>query len=178
MSNSKKLIRNIIILAAMLFAFFWGSNLYLTPLAAHKHSERGIHYGPSEVVHIEDFEKGKYLLCKYDNWISCNTVKMQFFFLWGFGDQPIGIENKKDQKLTYTWQMSDQYYVLYGVINDSSVKKVKITYVNGETKLQSDFYDNMFLFTWKDPKNDNNYVTKIQGYDINGNVIYDNDVHS
>lgn len=90
MSRSKKVIRNIIILILLFFLFHQHLGLYLTPLAAHKSSERGINYGPSKVVYVEDYadnyDKGKYLLCKYDKWVSCNTVNRTLFF---FGDMEI-----------------------------------------------------------------------------------------
>lgn len=177
MSRTKKLVRNILIIAIMFFIFFWCSNLYFTPLAAHEHSERSIHYGPSKVIHTENYEKGKLILCKYDKWISCNTVNRSLLFFWSFGSQPVGFENKKEYPLDYTWQMSDQYYKLYGAVNDKKIKKVQITLSNGETKVQTDFYDDLFLFTWKCPENADIYSTKVQGFDAGNNEIYTNDGH-
>ena len=85
MSRNKKIIRNIVVLGILFFVFLKATGLYLIPLSAHENSERSIHYGPSEVVHIEDFDEGKYILCKYDKWISCNTVKRELLFFWRFG---------------------------------------------------------------------------------------------
>jgi len=74
MSRIKKVIRNLIILVLLFILYMMWAGLYLTPLLANEHSERSAHYGPSEVIHIENFDGGKYILCKYDRWFSCNTV--------------------------------------------------------------------------------------------------------
>ena len=124
---------------------FQSSELYLTPISAHEYSERSIHYGPSEVVHIEDWDGGKYILCKYDKWVSCNTVKRTLLLFWRFGNQPIGFENDKTKAVDYTWGASGQYWKLYGIINDDKIKKVEITLDNGEVLTQTAFYDDLFL---------------------------------
>ena len=173
MSRNKKLIRNLIILAALLTLFLFSSNLYLTPLSAHEHSERSIHYGPSNVVHIEDFDKGKYILCKFDKWVSCNTVNKSLLFFWSFGSQPTGFENDKSKIINYTWSMSHNYYKAYGIINDNKVKKVEILLNNGDIKTQTIFYDKLFLFNWKAPDNENVYIENIKGYDINNKIIFE-----
>ena len=80
MSRKKKILRNLIILVILFFIFLKSTGLYLSPISAHKSSERSIHYGPSEIVHIEDFSRGKYILCKYNGWVSCNTVEKKLFF--------------------------------------------------------------------------------------------------
>jgi hypothetical protein len=173
MSRFKKVVRNIIILAILLFLFLLRGGLYLTPLSAHEHSERSIHYGPSEVVHIEDFDKGKYILGRYDKWVSCNTVKRQLFFFWGFGNQPTGFEFDKTKALDYSWGISHQYYKLYGIINDNRVNKIQITLDNGKIFTQTEFYDDLFLFTWKSDNSKEGYFKNIKGYDSDNNVIFE-----
>ena len=173
MGRLKKAIKNIIILTILCFLFFKTSGLYLTPISAHEYSERSIHYGPSEVVHIEDWDGGKYILCKYDKWVSCNTVKRTLLLFWRFGNQPIGFENDKTKAVDYTWGASGQYWKLYGIINDDKIKKVEITIDNGEVLTQTAFYDDLFLFTWKSPENDSVYNVNIRGYDADNNVIFE-----
>lgn len=164
--------RNIIILIILFFLpiIIW-PGLYLSPLSAHEHSERSIHYGPSEVVHIEDFDEGKYILGKYDKWVSCNTVNRELFFFWRFGNQPIGFENDKTKAVDYTWGISGQYYKLYGIINDDKVKRIQITLNNGKVFTQTEFYDDLFLFTWK--SNNNEEYKNIKGYDSNNNIVFE-----
>lgn len=173
MSKRKKLIRNIIVLAIFFFLSINRSGLYLSPLSAHEDSERSIHYGPSEVVHIEDFDGGKYILGKYDKWVSCNTVNRVLFFLWRFGNQPVGFEVDKTKAIDYTWGMSGQYYMLYGIINDNKVKKVQITLDNNKTFTQADFYDDLFLFTWKTNDEDGWDFKNIKAYDSDNNIVFE-----
>lgn len=173
MSRLRKVLRNIIILAILLFLFITRAGLYLSPLSAHENSERSIHYGPSEVIHVEDFDQGKYILCKYDKWVSCNTVNKSLFFFWRFGNQPIGFENDKTKALGYTWGMSEKHYNLYGIINDNRIKKVQITLRSGKILTQTVFYDDLFLFTGRTNNNEELYYMNIKGYDVDNNIIFE-----
>lgn len=173
MSRPKKIIRNLLVLVILLLLFLNRSGLYFSPLSAHEHSERSIHYGPSEVVHVEDFDGGKrlYILSKYDKWVSCNTVNRSLFFFWRLGDQPIGFENDKTKPLDFTWSGSYQNYKVYGIINDNRVKKIGITLSDGEVLTQTNFYDGLFLVTWTN----NQEFKNIKGYDSNGQVIFESE---
>lgn len=172
MNRPKKILRNVIILIFSMFLFLRSTGLYLTPLSAHRASERSIHYGPSEVVHIEDFNKGKYILCKYDKWISCNTVNRSLFFFWRIGNQVHGIENDKTRALNFTWGMSDDFYRFYGIINDDSIKKIEVVLEDDQVLTQTEFYDDMFLFTRSSPNYSSTYVGTIKGYDSEDNLIF------
>lgn len=177
MSRTKKIIRNIVVLAILFLVFLQLSGLHLTPLAAHENSERTLHYGPSQVVHIEDFDKGKYILGKYDRWVSCNTVKRELFFFWGYGNNPIGFENIPNEAIAYTIDGShdkDHYdYKLYGIVNDPKVKKVEVILGDGTVLTQNEFYENLFLFTWETEDYDMNWAeTEVRGYDEDNELIF------
>lgn len=62
---------------------------------------------PQRYCILKDFDKGKYILCKYDKWVSCNTVNRVLFFLWRFGDQPIGFENDLSKIIDYSGRLSN-----------------------------------------------------------------------
>lgn len=177
MSRNKKIIRNIVILILLFFLTLRVSGLYLRPLSAHESSERSAHYGPSEVVHMEDFHGGKYILCKYDKWVSCNTVKRKLFFFWGFGNQVTGFENDKTKVIDYTWGMSSNDYKLYGIINDDRIRKIEITLGNGEVFTETKFYDDLFLFTWESHDHDDRSLdfNNIKGYDSENNIIFEDE---
>lgn len=176
MSRGKKILRNIVILGIFYFLFFKLSGLYLTPLSAHEASERSIHYGPSEVVHIQDFDGGKYILCKYDKWVSCNTVKRELYFFWRYGNQPTGFKNDKTKAIDYSGGMSWGNCKLYGIINDDKVKKIQITLKNGDVFTETKFYDDLFLFTWKSDNDNGDWNFKnIRGYDCNDNIIFEDE---
>lgn len=175
MSRFKKIVINIIVLAALFFLFIITSGLYLSPLLAHEHSERSIHYGPSDVIHIEDFDDGKYILCKYDKWVSCDTVNRKLYFFWRFGNQPIGFENNKTKVIDYNWYSSGQNYKVYGIINDDRVNRIQVTLNNGGIYTQTEFYDNLFLLTWR-LDNEDCCLKNIRGYDSNNNIIFEDDL--
>lgn len=175
MSRRKKVIRNFIILIILSYLVGAVLGIRLTPISAHEFSERSIHYGPSEIVHIEDYEKGKFILSKYDNWVSCNTVDRALFFFWWLGKQPVGFQNDKSKSIKYTWGFADQYYKFYGIINDDKIKKVEITLSNGEILTQTKFYDSLFLLTWKSDSSEDIYSKIIRGYDANNNIILEED---
>lgn len=177
MNRAKKIVRNLIIIAVLFFIFVKGLGLYLTPLSAHEHSERSIHYGPSEVVHIEDFDEGKYILAKYDKWVSCNTVNRTLFFLWRFGNQVTGFENDKTKVIDYTWSMSQNHSKLYGIINDDKIKKIQLTLGDGEIFTETEFYDDLFLFTWSSKNNESLTLESIKGYDSNDNIIFEEELY-
>jgi hypothetical protein len=140
MSRKKKVVRNIVILIVLsIFTFTRG--IYLTPIVAHEASERSIHYGPSKVVHIEDFDGGKYILCKYDKWISCNTINRTMYFFWTFGDQVTGIEVNKEKPLNFGWSGSVDAMKFYGIINDKNIDKVEVHLKDGSILSQTEFYD-------------------------------------
>jgi hypothetical protein len=149
------------------------TGLYFTPMSAHESSERGMHYGPSEVIHIEDFKDGKYLLCKYDDFVSCDTVNRFLIFLWSIGNQPIGFQNDKTKPLNYTWSSSFSNWKVYGIVNDTRIKKVEIILDNGIILTQSKLYEDLFLFTWDSSDNGSKGYKRIKGYDSDNKVIYE-----
>ena len=173
MSRQKKVIRNLILLIILSFLFIIRSGLYFTPMSAHKNSERGFHYGPSEVVHIEDYEDNKYLLCKYDNMVSCNMVRRSSFFFWSIGDYPVGFENDKKKPLAYSWGNSYSNWKAYGIVNDDRIKRVEIILNDGRTLTQSEFYDDLFLFIWNTYDNRSQGYNLLKGYNSDNNVLYE-----
>ena len=173
MNRQKKIMKNLALLVVLFFLFSKIHGIFLTPLAAHEASERSIHYGPSEVVHVEDFNGGKYILGKYDKWVSCNTVNRTLFFFWRIGNQPIGFENDMTNSISFTWGQSYDNIRVYGIINDDKIVKVEITLANGEVLTQTEFYDDLFLFTWKSA-----VFESIKGFDSQGNTIYEGDPSS
>lgn len=173
--KGKKIVRNILIVMLLAVILINRAGLYLSPLEAHESSERSIHYGPSEVVHVESFKGGKYILGKYDKWISCNTVNRELLLFWRFGNQVTGVENDKSQAMIYRWGMSDENVKVYGIINDKQIIKIEITLVNGDTIEGAEFYDDMFLFTWDNEDGQKKLLKKIVGYDSNNNVLFEDE---
>ena len=171
MSRIKKTLRNLIIIVALFCIFMITTGLRLTPIQAHKLSEKGIHYGPSKIVKVFNHGKYQHLLCKYDNWISCNTVDRTLFIFWAPGSQVTGVENNLDEALKYSESYSNRINIVYGIVNDENIEKVEVYTTEGNIIVNKDLYDNMFYFSWKS-KGNTWGMKELRGYDKNGNQIY------
>lgn len=180
MNKRKDLKRNLFILL-MLFLFLGSfSNTSLTPLAAHKKSERTANYGPSTIAKVQRIKGGMLYLCKYDKWYSLSAVVKDFFWLWHPGDQVLGTENNLKNPINYNLGYSTRTSnhtvgQFYGIVNDSNIKSVKLELnLSGQMKIfeQEELYDNMFLFIWENNIQMKYMSAKIIGYDKDSNIIY------
>lgn len=172
MNRLKLTLRNIVIIIFLFLLFVNYSGFYLTPLTAHEQSERSIHYGPSNVVHMEENEDETYILGIYDKWVSCSTIKKQLFFFWSFGNQVTGFENDTSKDIDYSWNGSEEYYKLYGIRNDDDIEKVEFTLENGEVFSTTTFYDNLFLIIFT-PNHNGLYIKNVKVYNKDNHVIYE-----
>lgn len=177
MGRKKKILRNTIIIILLSFILLRSANLYLTPLSAHKAFERSKHYGPSKVVHIEDFSgdkyKGKYILSKYHKYISCIRVDRRFLLFWRIRNQTPGIENNLLEPVFFTAIGSGEHNNIWGIVNDARIKKIEVINKSGEIFTESMFYDDMFLFTWESENSRLGWYEEIKGYDGDGNLIFE-----
>ncbi len=173
MIKRRKLIKNILITMVLYIVLIKANGLYFTPLGAHKDSEKTAHYGPSEIVHIEDFKKGKYILGRYGKWFSCNTVNKVLFIHWRHGNQVHGFENDLDKPLSYNWAYGSGFYKAFGIINDVAISRIEIILDNGDRFQQEDFYDNMFLIHWYDQENRDYNIDGIRAYDKDENIVFE-----
>lgn len=168
MSRLKKIVQNILLMSVFLLVFLNITGLYFSPLSAHEHSERSRHYGPSEIIHIENFNNNKYILGKYDKYVSCNEVNRFFFFFW-YGAQPTGFENTKSKSIEYTSNISYKTLKIYGIINDKRITKIEVILDNGASTTITEFYEDLFLYV----ADTNQFGHTIRGYDINDELIYE-----
>lgn len=173
MSRFRKIIRNVIILIILSLVFFRVSWLFFSPLSAHKHSERSLHYGPSKIVHIENLGGSKYILGDYGKWVSCDVVNRMLYFFWRFGSPSIAIRNPNQKVEIYSLGATGKYHTIFGGINDIKIKKIEIALANGKMISKTKFYDNLFLLTWKDTNRTNVFYKAVKGYDSNGIMIYE-----
>lgn len=172
MTRKKKIIRNLIIIIVIYLLPINKTGLYLDPIKAHRDSERSSHYGPSEILHIEDFPRGKYILGKYDKWFSCNTINKKLAIFWTFGSGPGGIENDRSKPMSYSWQGTLEDFILFGIVNDERIEKVELTLHTDEVFSQEEFYDDMFLFVYSRDGGTNNFKY-LRGYDKEGSIIFE-----
>jgi hypothetical protein len=172
MTRSKKIMRNIIILLGLWILFMMMGGVYFDPMQAHEQSERSVHYGPSTVVGIVEHNGDKHMLCRYDNMVSCDTVKRFCYFFWEHGRSPIGFENDGSKSLKYTWSYANHEYKVYGVINDNRISKVKVIAYKGKVYSQMKFYDGIFAIFWNGDGDYNQGLQKITAYDDDGKVLF------
>lgn len=175
MSRSKKLVRNIIVI--ILLSFILGSwfGLSLTPLSAYEKTEKGIHYGPSRIIHIEKNKKNQVILGRYDKWISSCTLRKVLFFFWAAESVPISIENDNSKPICYTWSYYNPTIKVYGFLNDNRIDKIEVTLTNGEIITQTEFYDNLFLVTYDNDNKGDVYFKALRGYDAENNKIFESE---
>lgn len=175
MSKSKKIIRNIIIIFIFIVASMAMFNLSLSPKSAYRLAERSLHYGPSEVVQMEDFDGGKFILGKYDKWYSCVPVERELLIFWSVGSHAQGLENHKTEAINFAYGGYEGTHYFYGIRNDDSIERVELTLRNGEVYQQTEFHDGIFLITieLEESYSSRLDVREIRGYDKDDNVIYE-----
>lgn len=173
MNRKRKIIRNLLIIAWCILVFI--HQHYLSPVKAHYDSEAAIHYGPSQIVHMRDYDKGKYILSRYDQWISLNRVDRVLGFLWSFGRSPHGHRVDDSEPIFYQWGASYTYYHLYGLVQDLDIKRIHLVLNEDIVLVQEGLYDGMFLFTWTAEEYDSFKFKTIEAYDAEGQLLYTKD---
>ena len=172
MSRKKKLLRNMLTITVITILVYSSRSFYMSPMAAHKAAERNFHYGPSDIIHVEDFSGGKYFLGKYDRWISCSTIEKVWGPFWSYSGQITGIELETDKPITYTWSFSwgsPKYYSeVYGILHDQSIDKVDVHLMDGTVLTQNEFYEDMFLLHWDGQVE----FDRIIAYDSSGTAVF------
>jgi len=172
MNRLLKTLRNLLLIVFLGILFLALTGLRLSPIQAHKASERGIHYGPSKIVKVFDYGSYQHLLCTYDRWVSCNTVNKNLFFLWSAGSQPIGFENDPDKAFVYSGVYSDKLMMVYGIVNDPNITRMELRIGQDQVLVQETLYDNLFYFSWKGSYNDRENMT-LTGYNDQGDIWLD-----
>lgn len=180
MTKGQKLIRNLFILLLLILIADHITGASLTPLSAHKRSERTANYGPSTIIKSQKVKDGMFYLCKYDKWYSLNTVRRGFLGLWFAGDSVSGKENDLTKPLDYSYTTTslENNHMLgryYGIVNNPNIKSIKFEIIlNGELKTfeQKELYDNMFLFVWDEVVKDCKPVSLI-GLDKDSNIVFE-----
>lgn len=182
MTRLKKVIRNIILIAVLLFLVMKLNGLYFSPVNALHASERDLHFGPSEIVHSFDNGNSRYFLTRYEDMISCSPIDRFLGVFWRYGAGS-GVEIKKERPLFTSYRTKEGDWLIYGIRNEANITRVEIEMRNtaGETQIYSSdtFYENMFYIMWEG-ENDSEVLFSeifvgIKAYDDKGAVVYDSD---
>lgn len=171
MSRTKKITRNCLIIIAFLLFYLYSADVYLTPLSAHKVKESSQHYGPSEIINIQNYNngKGKYLLCKYGDWVSIDGIDKSMLFFWKYTNS-LCFQIDKSKAIDFCQNHSTEEEYVFGIVNDSAITKVEAILNNGNSFTQDTFYDGLFIIIW--PEEISVFLINLNGYDKDGNIIY------
>ncbi len=179
MTRLKKLIRNLLLIAVLLFLFMRLNGLYFSPERALHASERDLNYGPSEIVHSFDYGKSRFFLARYENYFSFPSIDRALGVFWRYGGG-WGKENEQERPLSFNFHSHDNQLTVFGMRNDPSITRVKVELptAEGETiAINSDeFYEDMFFVMWKGEDEDGLWPgSHIIAYNVEGDVVYETD---
>lgn len=149
-------------------------SLHFIPMAAYEIKEKSLHYGPSEIIHIEDIDRGKLLVGRYDKWISCGPVEKYFLF-WKVGNSHHGLEKDESQAINFNAGSSQGLIFFYGFINDEKVDKVELSLGNGEVYSEMKNFEDIFLILAETDEETASQLDlrEFKAYDKKGKVIYE-----
>jgi len=173
MTRLKKTIRNLLIIAVLVFLFMQFNGLYFSPVQALHASERDLHYGPSEIVHSFDYGDSRYFLTRYEDLISCPPIDKALGVFWRYG-AGYGVPNDRSRPLFYLEGKGEEVWWMFGVRNDSSIAYFEaiLNDPKGEgepiTLTCKDFYDDMFYLIWEGEE----HLMSVTAYDKAGKVVY------
>lgn len=176
MTRLKNTIRNLLIIAALLFLFMQFNGLYFSPVQALHASEKDLHYGPSEIVHSVDYGGSRYFLARYEGMISFQPIDKALGVFWRYG-AGYGSPNDRSRPLFYQEGKREEVWCLFGVRNDPSIAyfEAMLNDPVGErepiTLTGKDFYDDMFYLIWEGEE----HLKSVTAYDKAGNIVYESE---
>lgn len=179
MSRQKKVLRNGLLIAVVLGILFWGSNLHLSPVKVFEITERQFHYGPSEIVHMEDFRGGKQILAiDNDTSISCFTLERRYVFFWRLASSggPVAMfEFDPLLPVDHAWSMTGQGdYKFWGIVNDERIERLELEMSDGTRYHQDQFHGGgVFLIQHQGMMESRIFYAFLRGYDHEDQLIYE-----
>lgn len=180
MNRVKKILRNFILIFALLLIVMKLTDMHFTPIAAYREEEKRKHYGPSEVMQVQKLGEERFVIAKYDKWFSAQDYWPGWRFLWIGSPKTSIIENNKKKAICSRFEsgINSGYYIVYGVVNDKKIKRVEVTLQTGKNFSQTKFKDGLFSLSWKDENwEDSEPVDKIiRGYDGDNKIIFEDKV--
>ena len=86
---------------------------------------------------------------------------------------PVGFENDTYQKIDYSWRGWEDYSIFWGSINDKDITKIELDLRDGSTMTETEFYDGLFVFSWKPEKLQIPAFTEVRGYNTEGELVFE-----
>jgi len=155
-----------------------------TPEQAHRLSESGYHYGPSDIARkvIVPFDNNHVVfLGTYKNWFSADSVHKERGG-WVPGSGVAGVPIDRDQPVSYSWEGNSNgdsvmTYKFYGYVSGERIAAVTLSMKekdSGRTTTMREEIgsDRMFLFLWE-AKDGSREWQSLRGLGPGGEVIYE-----
>lgn len=140
MSRKKKVFLYICLIVILSIIYILRMGYKLDYKKVITESEKSLHFGPSVEKISKDVKGGKIVISEYDNYTSFNRIEKVFLCFYKNGDVRHGFELSEEPQLSYVWadvgrskrNSSKRDIVVYGRVNDKSIKKISLILSNGD----------------------------------------------
>ncbi len=189
MKRKRQIVIQIILIAVFGILLFDRSNLYRTPREFLRANEKGLHYGPSDKILVEEEYTDGYLLVIGkigDDALSIGEGKRKLFFFWGMpgggftGYRPIS----EDRQMVIEYL--ERFHTVVGLTNNRDIKEVEFELYVGRDHVGTERAvvdkDGFFRANLDDGliekyREEDNFVwfypLEGKGFDKDGNLIYE-----
>ncbi len=189
MKRKRQIVIQPVIIVVLGLIIFDRSNLYRTPREFLDANERGLHYGPSDKILLEEeYSNGELLVIGKigDDALSIGEGKRKLFFFWGMpgggftGYRPIS----EDREVVAEYL--ERFHAVVGLTNNKDIKEVEFKLFVGRdhatTERAEVDEDGFFMARLDDGlvekyREDDNFVwfypLELKGFDKDGKLIYE-----
>jgi len=187
--RKRQILIQIVLIIFFGLVLFDRSRLYRTPEQFLRANEKGLHYGPSDKILVEEeYSNGDLLVIGKigDDALSIGEGKRKMFFFWGMpgggftGYRPISED--KDVMAEYL----ERFHAVAGLTDNKDIKEVEFKLYCGRDHAateRAEVDDEGFFMIYLDDgliekyREDDNFVwfypLEIKGFDKDGNMIYE-----
>ena len=189
MKRKRQIVIQLVIIAVLGLILFDRSRLYRTPVEFLRANEKGLHYGPSDKILLEEeYSNGDLLVIGKigDDALSIGEGKKKLFFFWGMpGGGFTGYRPISDDKQVVA-EYLERFHAVVGLTNNKDIKEVEFKLFVGRehvaTELAKVDEDGFFMVYLDDGlvekyREDDNFVwfypLELKGFDSEGKLIYE-----
>ena len=189
MKRKRQIVIQLVIIVVLGLILFDRSRLYRTPVEFLRANEKGLHYGPSDKILLqEEYTNGDLLVIGKigEDALSIGEGKRKMFFFWGMpgggftGYRPIG----EDKEVVVEYL--ERFNAVVGLTNNKNIKEIEFDlfhnrdYVATESAKVNDegffvaYLDDGYIEKYKEKENFVwLYPLEVKGFDSNGKLIYE-----
>lgn len=181
MNKKKKLTLQIVVLILILLSLFLQYQLFFSWESAYRHLETYEHFGPASEIHTLNDSGDRYILAKYDRWISIFYIYEQygFFYRPGFMTDSLEIDKEADISLqTSVVHFNEREYLVYAYAKDP-ITTLEVVRGDGSTITLEPLTDHIHIgyWLWESVEvNPELEITIVRGYDQEGELVYEEEI--